>query len=124
MVPVKKKQFNVGIQELVSRVQNSGGLLRKNVYGPFFGFLRFSSCSMAVFAPIFMKFWLQPGLKLIFPDTLFYNNFIVTNRGCQANESFYEIRWLVESTLALEPKFHEDWCKNGHATRKKPKMDP
>ena len=23
--------------------------------------------------------------------------------------------------LALEPKFHEDWCKNGHATRKKPK---
>ena len=37
---------------------------------------------------------------------------------------FYKIRWLVKSTFALEPKFHEDWSKNGHATRKNPKMDP
>ena len=37
---------------------------------------------------------------------------------------FYKIRWLVDSILALEPKFHADWSKNGHATRKNPKMDP
>ena len=40
------------------------------------------------------------------------------------NEFFYKIRWLVNSILAREPKFHADWFKNGHATRKKPKMDP
>ena len=40
------------------------------------------------------------------------------------NEIFHKIRWLVKSILALEPKFHEDWCKNGNATRKKPKNDP
>ena len=31
------------------------------------------------------------------------------------------------SILALEPQFHEDWCKNGHATKRKSqnlKMDP
>ena len=40
------------------------------------------------------------------------------------NEFFYKIRWLVKSILALKPQFHEDWCKNGHATRKKPKTGP
>ena len=35
------------------------------------------------------------------------------------NEFFFKIRWLVNSILALEPKFHADWSKNGHATRKK-----
>ena len=33
---------------------------------------------------------------------------------------FYKIRWSEKSILALEPKFHEDWCKNGYTTRKKP----
>ena len=32
---------------------------------------------------------------------------------------FYKIRWSGKSILALEPKFHRDWCKNGHATREK-----
>ena len=40
------------------------------------------------------------------------------------NEFLYKISWLVNSILALEPKFHADWSKNGHATRKNPKMDP
>ena len=35
------------------------------------------------------------------------------------NDFFYKIRWLIKSILALEPKFHEDWCKNGHETRQK-----
>ena len=39
------------------------------------------------------------------------------------NDFFYKIRWLVNSILALEPKFHADWSKNGHATRKMPKID-
>ena len=39
------------------------------------------------------------------------------------NEFFYKIRWLVHSILAREPKFHADWFRNGHATRKKPKND-
>ena len=34
----------------------------------------------------------------------------------------YKIRWSVKLILALEPKFHGDWCKNGHATRKTPKI--
>ena len=26
---------------------------------------------------------------------------------------------VINSILALEPKCHRDWCKNGYATRKK-----
>ena len=35
------------------------------------------------------------------------------------NDFFYKIKWLLKTILALEPKFHEDWSKNGHATRRK-----
>ena len=35
------------------------------------------------------------------------------------NDFFYEIRWSYSSILALEPKCHEDWYKNGHTTRQK-----
>ena len=52
----KKKRFDVRIQELVSKVQNPGPFLRKMFLGSIFGFF---SCSVAIFAPIFMKFWLQ-----------------------------------------------------------------
>ena len=49
----------------------------------------------------------------------------VVNAGTVGpNDFFYKIRWLVNSILALEPKFHADWSKNGHATRKKPKNGP
>ena len=34
------------------------------------------------------------------------------------NDFFYKIRWSYTSILALEPKFHEDWYKNGHAIRR------
>ena len=44
----------------------------------------------------------------------------VVNGGMvDGNEFFYKIRWLGNSILALEPKFHADWSKNGHAKRKK-----
>ena len=50
-------RFDVRIQELVSKVQNPRGFLRKKSFlGSIFGFF---SCSVAIFAPIFMKFWLQ-----------------------------------------------------------------
>ena len=32
---------------------------------------------------------------------------------------FLHIRLSEKSILALEPKFHGEWCKNGHATRRK-----
>ena len=49
---------------------------------------------------------------------------IVTRERLVKMIFFYKIRWLVKSILATEPKFHEDWCKNGHDTRKKPKKGP
>ena len=48
-------QFDVRIQELVSKVQKNGGLLRKTFFRVHF----FFSCGVAIFALIFMKFWLQ-----------------------------------------------------------------
>ena len=33
------------------------------------------------------------------------------------NSFFYKTRSSKNWILALQPKFHEDWCKNGHATR-------
>ena len=35
------------------------------------------------------------------------------------NEIFWMIKYVWKWILALEPNFHGDWCKNGHATRKK-----
>ena len=37
---------------------------------------------------------------------------------------FFEKKRFLNSILALEPKFHADWSKNGHATRKNPKNGP
>ena len=53
----QNNRFDVRIQELVSKVQNPGGFLRKKRFlGSIFGLF---SCIVAIFAPIFMKFWLQ-----------------------------------------------------------------
>ena len=53
----QKKKFDVRIQELVSKVQKNGGFLRKKRFsGSIFGFF---SCSVVIFGPIFMKFWLH-----------------------------------------------------------------
>ena len=60
--------------------------------------------------PFFAVFWLKMGV------------FYAGTGG--RNDFFYKIRWLVHSILAREPKFHADWFRNGHATRKNPKNGP
>ena len=47
-----------------------------------------------------------------------WNRGVINAGAFGQNEILYEIRWLVKS-IALKPKFHGDWCKNSHATRKK-----
>ena len=48
---------NGRFEELVSKAKNPGGFLRKKrCLGSIFGFF---SCSVAIFGPICMKFWLQ-----------------------------------------------------------------
>ena len=98
--------FDVSFEELFSKVQNPGGFFRKKRFlGSIFGFF---SCSVAISEPICMKFWLPGGTKIP-PFWLFL---------APPADS------VLALALALEPKFHEDWCKNGHATRKKPKNGP
>ena len=74
----------MGIQELVSKVLNSGPFLRKQRFqGPFLGFGFF-----AIFVLLHGHFCtilheiLAPGLKLILPATIFFKKIILINPSC------------------------------------------
>ena len=56
----QKKRFDVRIKELVSKLQNPGGLLRKKRFlGSIFSFFFIFFLLRGYFAPIFVKFWPQ-----------------------------------------------------------------
>ena len=66
------------------------------------------------------------GFNVFLWELINYGNYKIggslTREQLVEMKLFFLIRRLV--ILALEPKFHEDWCKNGYATRKKTKNGP